>query len=148
MPTRRIRAISAFAAACTVMLRVPRPTVSELNSARHCRGICRKPKDRKSFFQGAAGKVLRERQSLLVLRNGRIPHSVVSVPQAATASGWQAGFLCRPRSLLTSKFRVAISIQSDLGRSTVRFATEKLSRHPDSRLWRGTREAWPRLFYV
>jgi hypothetical protein len=30
MPTRRIRAISDFAAACTVMLRVPRPTVSEL----------------------------------------------------------------------------------------------------------------------
>jgi hypothetical protein len=38
--------------------------------------------------------------------------------------------------------------QSDLGRSTVRFATKKFSRHPEARLWRGTQNAWPRLFYV
>src|SRR5258708_277527 len=39
-------------------------------------------------------------------------------------------------------------VQSDLGRSTVRFATKKFSRHPEARLWRGTRKTGPRLFYV
>jgi hypothetical protein len=35
-----------------------------------------------------------------------------------------------------------------LGRSTVRFVTRKLSRDPKARLWRGTRTAWPRLFFA
>src|SRR2546430_8997863 len=34
-----------------------------------------------------------------------------------------------------------------LFRSTVRFATKKLSRHPEARLWRGTQKAW-RVFFT
>jgi hypothetical protein len=68
-------------------------------------------------------------------------------------------------------FRVAISGQSDCGRLTVRFSTliskhdktsdlktpdlksvdlaiPESSRHRKSRLWRGARTAWPRLFYI
>src|ERR1700760_2904641 len=55
--------------------------------------------------------------------------------------------------LLSPQIRVAIPTQSDFGRSTVRFASlrteiRELSRLPGARLWRGTRRAWPRLFFV
>lgn len=69
----------------------------------------------------------------------------------------------RAGGLLTQDFHVAIPAQSDCGRSTVRFATlrskasrdktsdlkiRELNRHREARLWRGTCETWPRLFYV
>jgi hypothetical protein len=53
--------------------------------------------------------VLRERQSVLVPRNGRLPDIVVPLPQVARRDlSLLSRFLSRARSLLTRKFRVAI----------------------------------------
>src|SRR6202035_1061530 len=78
--------------------------------------------------------VLRERQSVRAVRHGRLPDVVVPLPQAARRS-------CRgiddpnwPEACLGANFVLQYKAQSDLGRSTVRFATKKLSRHPTSPL--------------
>src|SRR6266404_5464142 len=67
-----------------------------------------------------------------------LPDIVVPPPQVASSDLAADQFSFRARSLLTRKFRVAIS--GTIGRSTVRFATKKLSKHPEARLWRGTQK--------
>jgi hypothetical protein len=92
----------------------------------------------------------RERQSRGPAHFARSRNVVVDRPQALPR---RTDFLWHTKGLLTRNFRVAITGTIGLGRSTVRFVTLKsknrnLIRLPEAGLWRGTREAWPRLFYV
>jgi hypothetical protein len=83
-----------------------------------------------------------------------MPAIVVPLPQVANADFFaRLIFRAAPEACKRANFVLQYPSQSDLGRSTVRFATWKLKtrkfrRHPEARLWRGTRKAWPRLFYV
>src|SRR3984893_10823055 len=93
-------------------------------------------------------------QSVLVAANGRLADVVVRLPQVVHGLPLQGGLIieqiCRgvPEVCSLANFVLQYAAQSDLGRSTVRFATEIEQTSEKARLWRGTRKAWPRLFYV
>jgi hypothetical protein len=80
----------------------------------------------------------------------RLPPIVPLPPHAISARfAGELDFFRPAKRLLRRDFRVAIAVTIGIWPFDVRFAKiRKLSGLPEARLWRGMREAWPRLFYV
>ena len=89
-------------------------------------------------------------QSVSAMPWSRLPPIVPLPPHAILRRfAGELDFLRPAKRLPRRDFRVAIPLTIGIWPFDVRFAkTRKLCGLPEARLWRGMREAWPRLFYV